>query len=131
MKLDPNLENLQRKGKKRGRKPSIKNLINNENTSDISKINDNLLSESGELESEVDQVTTNMRKIEKTAKKLSLLELTEKTCKWRWRPRNFRVWFCGHPSERENPIVKSCFYCFRCNNKKRKNKIKLITEIKL
>ena len=55
LKLDPNLEqSAKRKGKKRGRKPSIKKLINNENTSDsISKINDNLLSESGELESKL------------------------------------------------------------------------------
>ena len=62
--------------KKRGRKPSIKKLINNENTSDsISKINDNFLSESGELEAEIDQITlANMIKIEKNAKKLSLLE---------------------------------------------------------
>ena len=68
LKLDPNLEqSAKRKGKKRGRKPSIKKLINNENTSDsISKINDNFLSESGELESEIDQVTlANMIKIEK------------------------------------------------------------------
>ena len=111
LKLDPNLEkSAKRKGKKRGRKPSIKNLINNENTSDgISKINDNLLSESGELESEVDQVTlANMRKIEKTAKKLSLLELTEKTCKWPiGDPATSKFWFCGHPSEQGKPYCET------------------------
>ncbi len=38
LKLDPNLEqSAKRKGKKRGRKPSIKKFINNENTSDSSK----------------------------------------------------------------------------------------------
>ena len=80
LKLDPNLEqSAKRKGKKRGRKPSIKKLINNENTSDsISKVNDNFLSESGELESEVDQVTlANMIKIEKNAKKLSLFRFNK------------------------------------------------------
>ena len=99
-----------RKGKKRGRKPSIKKLINNENTSDsISKINDNFLSESGELESEVDQATlANMRKIEKNAKKLSLLELTEKTCKWPiGDPATSEFWFCGHPSEQGKPYCET------------------------
>ena len=111
LKLDPNLEqSAKRKGKKRGRKPSIKKLINNENTSDsISKINDNFLSESGELESEVDQVTlANMIKIEKNAKKLSLLELTEKTCKWPiGDPATDTFWFCGHESEPGKPYCKT------------------------
>ena len=109
--FDQNLkQSAKRKGKKRGRKPSIKKLINNENTSDsISKINDNLLSESGELESEVDQATlANMRKIEKNAKKLSLLELTEKTCKWPiGDPATSEFWFCGHPSEQGKPYCET------------------------
>jgi hypothetical protein len=108
---DPKFEQSEkRKGKKRGRKPSIKKLINNENTSDsISKINDNFLSESGELESEVDQITlANMVKIEKNAKKLSLLELTEKTCKWPiGDPATSEFWFCGHPSEQGKPYCEA------------------------
>ena len=131
LKLDPNLEkSAKRKGKKRGRKPSIKNLINNENTSDgISKINDNLLSESGELESEVDQVTlANMRKIEKTAKKLSLLELTEKTCKWPiGDPATSKFWFCGHPSEQGKPYcethVSIAFQAVTTRREKKQNKV--------
>ena len=81
------------------------------------------MSESGELESEIDQVTlANMIKIEKNAKKLSLLELTEKTCKWPiGDPATSEFWFCGHPSGRENPIVKLMFLLLStCNNKKRK-----------
>ena len=131
LKLDPNLEqSAKRKGKKRGRKPSIKKLINNENTSDgISKINDNLLSESGELESEVDQATlANMRKIEKNAKKLSLLELTEKTCKWPiGDPATSEFWFCGHPSEQGKPYcethVSIAFQPVNTRREKKQNKI--------
>ena len=131
LKLDPNLEkSAKRKGKKRGRKPSIKKLINNENTSDgISKINDNLLSESGELESEVDQATlANMRKIEKNAKKLSLLELTEKTCKWPiGDPATSEFWFCGHPSEQGKPScethVSIAFQPVTTRREKKQNKI--------
>ena len=131
LKLDPDLEkSAKRKGKKRGRKPSIKKLINNENTSDgISKINDNLLSESGELESEVDQATlANMRKIEKNAKKLSLLELTEKTCKWPiGDPATSEFWFCGHPSEQGKPYcethVSIAFQPVTTRREKKQNKI--------
>ena len=131
LKLDPNLEkSAKRKGKKRGIKPSIKKLNNNENTSDgISKINDNLLSESGELESEVDQATlANMRKIEKNAKKLSLLELTEKTCKWPiGDPATSEFWFCGHPSEQGKPYceahVSIAFQPVTTRREKKQNKI--------
>ncbi len=130
LKLDSNLEqSATRKGKKRGRKPSIKKFINNENTSDSSKINDNLLSESGELENEIDQITrANMIKIEKKAKKLSLLELTEKTCKWPiGDPATSEFWFCGHPSEQGKPYceihVSIAFQPVTTRREKKQNKI--------
>jgi len=128
--LDPNFEqSTKRKGKKRGRKPSIKKLINNENTSDIfSNVNDNL-SESAELEAEIDHVTlANMMKIEKNAKKLSLLELTEKTCKWPiGDPATSEFWFCGHPSEQGKPYcethVSIAFQPVTTRREKKQNKI--------
>ena len=131
LKLDPNLEqSSKRKGKKRGRKPSIKKLINNENISDsISKVNDNFLSESGELEVDIDQITlANMIKIEKNAKKLSLLELTEKTCKWPiGDPATSEFWFCGHPSEQGKPYcethVSIAFQAVTTRREKKQNKI--------
>ena len=131
LKLDSNLEqSATRKGKKRGRKPSIKKLINNEKTSDnISKINDNFLSESGELENEIDQITlANMIKIEKKAKKLSLLELTEKTCKWPiGDPATSEFWFCGHPSEQGKPYCEThisiAFQPITTRRDKKQNKI--------
>jgi len=131
LKLNPNLEqSSKRKGKKRGRKPSIKKLINNENISDsISKVNDNFLSESGELEADIDQITlANMIKIEKNAKKLSLLELTEKTCKWPiGDPATSEFWFCGHPSEQGKPYcethVSIAFQAVTTRREKKQNKI--------
>ena len=46
--------------------------------------------------------------IEKKAKKLSLLELTEKTCKWPiGDPATSKFWFCGHPSEQGKPYCET------------------------
>ena len=131
LKLDPNFEqSVKRKGKKRGRKPSIKKLINNENTSDhIPEININPSSESGELATEIDKITlANMKKIEKNAKKLSLLELTEKTCKWPiGDPATSEFWFCGHPSEQGKPYcethVSIAFQPVTTRREKKQNKI--------
>ncbi len=129
--LDSNFEqSAKRKGKKRGRKPSFKKLSNNENISDsISKINYNLLSEGGELEAEIDQNTlANKIKVEKNAKKLSLLELTEKTCKWPiGDPATSEFWFCGHPSEQGKPYcethVSIAFQPVATRREKKQNKI--------
>ena len=104
------VQSEKRKGKKRGRKPSIKKLISNEGSSDsISKINYSPSPESDVLEVEMDQATlANKIKIEKNAKKLSLLELTEKTCKWPiGDPATSEFWFCGHPSEQGNPYCET------------------------
>ena len=129
--LDPNLEqSAKEKERKEEENHLSKNFINNENTSDsISKINDNLLSESGELEVEIDQATlANMIKIEKNAKKLSLLELTEKTCKWPiGDPATSEFWFCGHPSEQGKPYcethVSIAFQPVTTRREKKQNKI--------
>ena len=83
--LENSLEaSTQRKGKKRGRKPSIKNLTSNENKSTLgSNANEVSSLETAEVDNEIDKVTLkNMIEIEKKAKKLNLLELTERTCKW-------------------------------------------------
>ena len=131
LKLDPNLEqSTKRKGKKRGRKPSIKKLISNDGSSDsISKINKSLSSERDVLEVEMDQATlANKIKIEKNAKKLSLLELTEKTCKWPiGDPATSEFWFCGHPSEQGKPYcethVSIAFQAVTTRREKKQNKI--------
>ena len=102
--------NSQRKGKKRGRKPSIKNLTINENESTTgSNSNINSSVEVGDIDNELDKVAlANMMEIEKKAKKLSLLELTEKTCKWPiGDPATSKFWFCGHPSEQGKPYCET------------------------
>jgi GcrA cell cycle regulator len=45
-----------------------------------------------------------MKELEKKAKKLTLMELTERTCKWPiGDPATDQFWFCGHPSESGKP----------------------------
>ena len=45
-----------------------------------------------------------MREVEKHAKKLSLMELTERTCKWPiGDPATEDFWFCGLPSQPGKP----------------------------
>ena len=109
------LENIsevssQRKGKKRGRKPLIKNLTKSENKSIYgSNAIENSSVETGDVDNEIDNITlANMIEIEKSAKKLSLLELTEKTCKWPiGDPATSEFWFCGHPSEQGKPYCET------------------------
>lgn len=46
--------------------------------------------------------------IEKRAHKLSLMELTEKTCKWPiGDPATENFWFCGHPSQTGKPYCET------------------------
>ena len=55
--------------------------------------------------SELDRVAlANMIELEKRAKKLNLMELTERTCKWPiGDPATENFWFCGHQAENGKP----------------------------
>ena len=129
------LENIleistQKKGKKRGRKPSIKNLTSNQNKSNPdSNIKENSSSGIGRIDNEIDKVALeNMKEIEKKAKKLNLLELTEKTCKWPiGDPATSEFWFCGHPSEQGKPYCEThisiAFQPIATKRDKKQNKI--------
>ena len=129
------LENIsevssQRIGKKRGRKPSIKNLTNSENKSILdSNAIENSSFEPGDIDKEIDKIAlANMIEIEKSAKKLSLLELTEKTCKWPiGDPATSEFWFCGHPSEQGKPYCEThisiAFQPITTKRDKKQNKI--------
>ena len=123
-------ESSQRKGKKRGRKPSIKNLTSSENKSTTgSNANENSSLAVGQIDNEIDKVAlANMIEIEKKAKKLSLLELTEKTCKWPiGDPATSEFWFCGHPSEQGKPYcnthISIAFQPIATRRDKKQNKI--------
>ncbi len=99
-----------KKGKKRGRKPSIKNLNSNDYNSNLnSETNEKSSPDMGGVDNEIDKVAlANMKEIEKKAKKLNLLELTEKTCKWPiGDPATAKFWFCGHPSEQGKPYCET------------------------
>ncbi len=99
-----------KKRKKRGRKPSIKNLNSNDYNSNLnSETNEKSSPDMGGVDNEIDKVAlANMIEIEKKAKKLNLLELTEKTCKWPiGDPATSEFWFCGHPSEQGKPYCET------------------------
>ena len=129
--LENSLEtSTQRKGKKRGRKPSIKNLTGNENKSTLGfNANENSSLETAEIDTEIDKAALkNMIEIEKKAKKLNLLELTEKTCKWPiGDPSTSEFWFCGHPSEQGKPYCEThisiAFQPITTRRDKKQNKI--------
>ena len=123
-------ESTKRIGKKRGRKPSIKTLTSNEIKSNSgSDANENSSLEIGEIDNEIDKVAlANMIEIEKKAKKLTLLELTEKTCKWPiGDPATSEFWFCGHPSEQGKPYCEThisiAFQPITTRRDKKQNKI--------
>lgn len=47
-------------------------------------------------------------RVEKTAKKLDLMQLTERTCKWPiGDPATEEFWFCGHPSQPGKPYCQA------------------------
>ncbi len=49
-----------------------------------------------------------VNEVEKTAKKLSLMELTEKTCKWPvGDPATDQFWFCGLPAQAGKPYCEA------------------------
>ena len=50
----------------------------------------------------------NVAELEENAKKLNLMELTERTCKWPiGDPATENFWFCGHPSEQGKPYCST------------------------
>lgn len=54
------------------------------------------------------EALANVREIEKKARKLSLMELTERTCKWPiGDPATEKFWFCGLPSQPGKPYCEA------------------------
>lgn len=50
----------------------------------------------------------NVAELEKNSKKLNLMDLTERTCKWPiGDPATEKFWFCGHPSEQGKPYCST------------------------
>ena len=59
--------------------------------------------------SEISEETLkNVKSLEKKSKKLSLMELTERTCKWPiGDPATEKFWFCGHVAEPGKPYCET------------------------
>lgn len=54
------------------------------------------------------EALANVRKVEKKAKKISLMELTERTCKWPiGDPATEKFWFCGHAVQPGKPYCEA------------------------
>ena len=102
--------------KKRGRpqKPKgakdFQEKINDDDNS-ISLSADPKISRESNLEvvSDLSEETIkNLLKVEMKSKKISLMELTERTCKWPiGDPATDTFWFCGHESEPGKPYCKT------------------------
>ena len=55
-----------------------------------------------------EETLQNLQKVEMKSKKISLMELTERTCKWPiGDPATNTFWFCGHESEPGKPYCKT------------------------
>ncbi len=109
--------------KKRGRPAKVKNNQNDvklgnpsEKTSSDNKKTTKLES-FDQFENEVDdtmvstlnaETLANVADLEKKSKRLSLMDLTERTCKWPiGDPSTEEFWFCGHPSEQGKPYCST------------------------
>jgi len=54
------------------------------------------------------EALANVKEVEKTAKRLNLMELTERTCKWPvGDPATDDFWFCGHPVQPGKPYCEA------------------------
>ena len=102
--------------KKRGRPEKSKGArdfrerINDEDKT-ISSLANSKLPRESELEvvSDLSEETIkNLLRVEMKSKKISLMELTERTCKWPiGDPATDTFWFCGHESEPGKPYCKT------------------------
>ncbi len=106
--------------KKRGRPAKVKNIDNFKEQLDNSKIRDFSQINSDKFDDlDVDDLTddknmlleatlANIAELEENAKKLNLMELTERTCKWPiGDPATENFWFCGHTSEQGKPYCST------------------------
>ena len=106
--------------KKRGRPPKVKNTDNFQKQTDDSKnkkfsqinsdkFDDLRVDGLGNDKNILPEATlASIAELEENAKKLNLMELTERTCKWPiGDPATENFWFCGHPSEQGKPYCST------------------------
>ena len=102
--------------KKRGRPHKLKDPVDFPGTLDVKeksttssakemRLDENKTKVASDLSEETLQ---NILKVEMKSKKISLMELTERTCKWPiGDPATDTFWFCGHESEPGKPYCKT------------------------
>ena len=124
--------------KKRGRPTKVKNTdnfqkqVDNNKNKDFSQINsdkfDDLHVDGLECDKNMlpEATLANIAELEENAKKLNLMELTERTCKWPiGDPATENFWFCGHPSEQGKPYCSThVSIAFQPISLKRERKVK-------
>ena len=106
--------------KKRGRPAKVKNTdnfqkqIDDSKNKDFSQINSDKFDDlhvdglEGSKNMLPEATLANIAELEENAKKLNLMELTERTCKWPiGDPATENFWFCGHPSEQGKPYCST------------------------
>ncbi len=106
--------------KKRGRPAKVKNTdnfqkqVDNNKNKDFSQINSDKFDDlhvdglEGHKNMLPEATLANIAELEENAKKLNLMELTERTCKWPiGDPATENFWFCGHPSEQGKPYCST------------------------
>ena len=100
-------ENAQKTGVKPSKKDTLKPLSQTISKPIIFTANQPLPPQPST--SEISEETLqNVKSIEKKSKKLSLMELTERTCKWPiGDPATEKFWFCGHAAEPGKPYCET------------------------
>ncbi len=105
-----------KEAKKRGRPQKLKEPSEfTETKDDKNKSLNPLAASQGSNEKKIEVVSDlseetlkNLLKVEMKSKKISLMELTERTCKWPiGDPATDTFWFCGHESEPGKPYCKT------------------------
>ena len=100
-----------KKGRKKVERTPNKNLKNPVNVHTNEEISEIQLEQTSEhiRASELDKkALADMIELEKRAKKLTLMELTERTCKWPiGDPATDKFWFCGHQAENGKPYCST------------------------
>ena len=106
-----NVKIQKKKGRKKGERTPNKSLKNPGDPNTNEEISDTHLEQPPEHigASELDKrALADMIELEKRAKKLTLMELTEKTCKWPiGDPATDKFWFCGHQAENGKPYCST------------------------
>ena len=124
--------------KKRGRPAKVKNTdnfqkqVDNSKNKDFSQINSDKFDDlhvdglEGDKNMLPEATLANIAELEENAKKLNLMELTERTCKWPiGDPATENFWFCGHPSEQGKPYCSThVSIAFQPISLKRERKVK-------